>query len=196
MGELYKKAELYLASADSNDVIVEIGSSLTGSGSTPFFNSLANQKGTTLHTIDIDDKVSSNQRLNATVTYQMSGSRWATTIFPALNKKISLLYLDNYDYDYRVGFPSWVDDQKVEYQEKYGITLNNLDCTVEHLKQMIALLPYMADHSTVICDDTYLSNGCWIGKCGAVVPYLIVNGFKIIDIECVTGSAYAVALSR
>ena len=193
---MFRKAEVYIKDSSLNNVIVEIGTAHGPDSSTQIFNSIAQQKGTVVYTVDLDDRSEVCDPLTSTVRYQMDGSSWATDIFPTLNKQISLLYLDNYDYDYRVGRASWVDEQKKEYQEKYNINLNNLDCTVEHLKQMIALLPYMAEHSTVICDDTYLFNGCWIGKCGAVVPYLVANGFSIIEIERNEGSSYAVALAR
>jgi hypothetical protein len=43
-------------------------------------------------------------------------------------------------------------------------------------------LPYMADESLVICDDTPLveASDTYTGKCGAVVPYLLVNGYQIV----------------
>jgi len=38
----------------------------------------------------------------------------------------------------------------------------------------------MTDNCVVCLDDTYLHNGVYIGKGGAVVPYLLVNGFEIL----------------
>jgi hypothetical protein len=196
MGGLFRTAEHYFKTASPDDIIVEIGTTRGTDGSTQYFDQLAKQKGTMLHSVDIDDRQYIFQSLESTVGYCLAGSIWATTVLPTLNKKISLLYLDNYDYDYNIGATTWVDDQKIEYQTKYNINLNNQDCVIEHLKQIIALLPYLAEHSTVICDDTYLSNGCWIGKCGAVVPYLVANGFSIVNIDCTEGSSYGVALKR
>jgi len=108
------------------------------------------------------------------------GSTWAKNVFPTYNKKISCLYLDNFDYILDVDniFP-FLKKLKQEYLE-YGIEMNNLNCQVEHLSQMIALLPFMADRSIVVCDDTYTVNDCYIGKSGPVVVYLLSRGYRIL----------------
>jgi hypothetical protein len=41
----------------------------------------------------------------------------------------------------------------------------------------------MNQKSIVICDDTYPSNDCWLGKCGAVIVYLSLNGYQIVKAE-------------
>jgi hypothetical protein len=43
-------------------------------------------------------------------------------------------------------------------------------------------MPYMAEQSLVICDDTPLveANETYTGKCGAVVPYLLCNDYQIV----------------
>jgi hypothetical protein len=108
------------------------------------------------------------------------GSVWAKNIFPTYNKKISCLYLDNFDYIWDVDNISPLAKQlKQEYLE-YGIEMNNLNCQIEHLSQMIALLPLMADRNIVVCDDTYAVNDCYIGKSGPVVVYLLSQGYKIL----------------
>ena len=105
--------------------------------------------------------------------------------------------MDNFDYDWDVARPSAnIVKQQQEYLELFGIEMNNLNCQVAHLQQMMALLPYMEQKSIVVCDDTYLSNDCWIGKCGAVVVYLVSNGYRIVDTENVGGHSYGVILSR
>lgn len=196
MGNLFRRAEQYIKQIQPDDVFVEIGSARGNLGSTHYFAQLAHKHGTVLHSVDIDDRSQIFRYIpEGLVGHQAPGSEWARQTFPALNKKIALLYLDNYDYNYWVNDDcQMIQDQLIEYQTKYNITLNNTDCTVEHLKQMIYLLPYMSSNGVVICDDTLLYNDCWIGKCAAVVPYLLANGYQITEIEQIDGSSYGVIL--
>lgn len=107
------------------------------------------------------------------------GSVWSKN-FKEYNKKISCLYLDNFDYIWNVeDVPEWCV-QQIESYRGLGIDMNNFNCQVEHLSQMLNLLPYMAKNSIIICDDTYRYNDCWIGKCGAVIPLLVIHGYQIL----------------
>ena len=89
-----------------------------------------------------------------------------------------------------------IERQKAQYLNEFGLVMNNQNCQVAHLQQMMALYPYMNQNSIVVCDDTYLSNDCWIGKCGAAVVFLQANGYRIADIESQGGSSYGVILVR
>ena len=188
MGNLFRQAEQYIKQIQTDDVFVEIGSARGAQGSTHHFAQLAHSHGTVLHSVDIDDRSHIFQYIpEGVIGHQAPGSEWSKYTFPTLNKKIALLYLDNYDYNYWVGDNcQMIQDQLIEYQTKYNITLNNTDCTVEHLKQMINLLPYMSSDSVVICDDTFLYNDCWIGKCGPAVVYLLACGWEVahLTLDC------------
>ena len=197
MGNLFRKAEQCIQQISSNDVFVEIGSARGTGGSTHYFAELAKQVGTVLHSVDLDDRQYIFRDIPNVIGYQDSGSNWAKHVFPTLGKTIACLYLDNYDYNYWGDIDNnIIKNQKIEYLEKYNMVMSNQDCVVEHLKQMMALLPFMGKNSVVICDDTYLQNDCWIGKCGAVVPYLVANGFSITEVECLQGSSYGVLLTN
>jgi len=196
MGNLFRSVEKHLVVND-REVFVEIGTARGSGGSTQYFDQLARQHNTKLHTVDIDSREYILQYTPNTIGYQMSGSMWAQDVFPLLDKHIACLYLDNYDYNYWIGDNcEMIQSQKTEYQEKYNIVLSNNDCQVEHLKQMISLLPFISDTGIIVCDDTYLYNDCWIGKCGAVVVYLLANNYKIVEIDDVQGQSYGVILKR
>ena len=75
-----------------------------------------------------------------------------------------------------------IAQQRTWYALK-GIEMNNLDCQVQHLHQMLYLIPYMSDRAVVCVDDTYEYNGVFIGKGGAVVPYLLAIGYTILEKE-------------
>ena len=104
------------------------------------------------------------------------GTEWTKTC----KHQISVLYLDNFDWIWEVGAQDkMIEEQRVWYQER-GLTMNNMTCQVAHLTQMQNLLPHMTDNSIVCIDDTILHNGVYTGKGGAVVPYLLMNGFEIL----------------
>jgi hypothetical protein len=200
MGQVFKLAEQYLPDVGINDVFVEIGSD-RGDGSTRLFAEMALKNQTVLHTVDINDYpqewCEKHGVTQGVVWHQATGSEWAKDVFPTLNKKIVCLYLDNFDYNYNtVHIDPMIIEQQKQYREDYGIEMNNENCLVEHMKQMIALFPYMSEHSIVICDDTYDSNGCWIGKGGPIVTFLQAQGFHLAAIEAEHRLSYGVVLKR
>lgn len=159
------------------DMILEIGSD-QNEGSTAFFNGLALNYDVPFYTVDVVDDAKKRFVHLENTTWQIEqGSTWTKTVLPTLNKKIKVLYLDNYDWS-NPG-PN-ADRLKEEYASR-GVEWSNLGSQIEHIAQMINCLPYMADNSLVICDDTPLQDhsGIYIGKCGAVVPFLLASGFRI-----------------
>jgi hypothetical protein len=187
MGITFKKAEEWLPPPDENNVFVEIGSDRY-EGSTEYFANLAIKNKTVLHTVDLSfepqERITRDGPVPGIFWYQADGSTWARDVFPKLNKTISCLYLDNFDYNWDVANTNAdTYKQQQEYLEKWGIEMNNLNCAAAHLQQMILLLPFMNQKSIVICDDTYPSNDCWLGKCGAVIVYLSLNGYQIVKAE-------------
>jgi hypothetical protein len=196
MGSLYKRS-IDIIEVEPGDVFVEIGSAQGWDGSTHFLNSVARNLGTVLYSVDIDERSDIFQYVSGVIGVQMSGSQWAKDVFPGLDQKIALLYLDNFDWDWNnQQFQHTVDQQKIEYQTKFGVSLSNSNSQIEHLSQMIHLLPYMSNNGIVICDDTLmLSDNTWTGKCGPVVVYLQAMGWKILEVESEPGS-FAVMLGR
>jgi len=200
MGTVFQAAEQFLTPASADCVFVEIGSDRY-EGSTMHFAKLAMHKQTVLHTVDIinDSQIRIERQgpAEGIIWHVGVGSLWAKNVFPTLGKKISCLYLDNFDYDWNVTLINQdIQNQKKFYQEQFGIVMNNQNCQIEHLSQMLALYPYMDKASTVICDDTYLSNECWIGKCGPVVTFLLAHGYQIVFTEEVGSMSYGVILTR
>lgn len=180
MGTPYLSASKWVKEQDDS-VFVEIGSE-RGEGSTACLAHLAQQMNTVLHSVDI---VPQTITVPGLICHTGTGSEWCKTIFPTLNKKISCLYLDNFDWVWdEANRPVWILEQIDQYR-KMGIEMNNLNCQHEHYKQLIYLEPYFADHCVVILDDTIISNGTWTGKSAPGVFYLTYRGFEIV--EKVTG---------
>ncbi len=197
MGDIFRQAEKFID--DTPGAFVEIGSD-RWEGSTTLLSELAGKYNRQFHSVDIDD--AAQRRLGNTAPntqfHVMVGSQWCQEVWPAIGEKIRLLYLDNFDYDWNVRDLDnpMINEQKLDYLERFGLEMNNQNCQVEHMKQIIALYPYLADRCTVICDDSYLSNECWIGKCGGVILFLLAQGFHIAQTENVQGNSYGAILCR
>ena len=98
---------------------------------------------------------------------------------------IGFLYLDNFDWDHH---PDQTEQFVLDQQKRYaelGFTMNNVNCQAAHLMQMTLALPHMAKKCIVACDDTPFNKwwGVFTGKCGAVVPFLLGNGFKVLHLD-------------
>ena len=72
--------------------------------------------------------------------------------------------------------------QKQHYREYMGTEMTNINSQKAHLAQAMLLMPMMADNSIIVCDDTWYhpNEGVFIGKCSAVIPYLMLNGFELL----------------
>lgn len=108
---------------------------------------------------------------------QDRGSSWCEKYSVSSGKKISCLYLDNFDYIYE-GMDC--TRQIEEYQREFGLAMSNQNCQVEHFTQFLHLVDCLDQHCVVALDDTYQHNGCWIGKSGPVVVYLLAMGWEIV----------------
>lgn len=197
MGSLFQEVGQYLLGEfDNNEVIVELGSD-RWEGSTAYFADLANTHNTRMITVDLDPeayhrviKTVNKDHLNRLEFVCADASEWCRR-FNQYSKQIKVLYLDNFDWDWEVDKPSDSIRQQRAWYRKMGIDMNNINCQQNHLIQMINLLPSMSLKSIVCIDDTYEHNGVYIGKGGAVVPYLTIYGYQILK-----SSDYGVILGR
>lgn len=181
MANFHLNSQPYLEqlSYQAGDMILEIGSD-QNEGSTEFFNALAGNKEIPFYTVDVVDVGQHKFTHLENINWQISesGSRWAKTVLPTLGKQIKVLYLDNYDWCNPGPF---ADETSSRYAER-NVTWSNMGSQVEHIAQMINCLPYMSLQSLVICDDTPLvgHSGTYTGKCGAVVPLLLANDYRVV----------------
>jgi hypothetical protein len=190
MGQIFRRAEQYLDQFDSDHVgwFVEIGTSRNGDdGSTKAIADWAARFGQQLYTIDIDyeniDFVT-RQGIPNIKTYLGSGEQFFQT-WPDLLGTVSFLYLDNFDWDWHPDNPeSFVLEQQTRYLE-LGLEMTNVNSQRAHLEQMIAAMPVMAKQSVVVLDDTWYNQwwGHYSGKGGAVVPFLLSQGYQVLETE-------------
>lgn len=185
MANFHKNAKPFIEQLTFNkdESIVEIGSDRC-EGSTEWFDNYAKLLGVDFYSVDVVDYASTTLKhlRNTNFVITESGSKWAHEELPKINKKIKVLYLDNYDWLGPMdSLRSHELDQVKEYKNR-GVNISNLDCQREHLHQMVGCLPYMTEESLIICDDTPYQDhsGIYIGKNGAVVPYLLSYGYEIV----------------
>ncbi len=190
MGQIYLRSKKYLGQIDSDHIgwFVEVGTSRNGDdGSTRVIAGWAANYNKKLYTIDIDpDNINFVHRLQIPNLHSWLGpGEKFFRNFPDHFEPISFLYLDNFDWDWHPDNPeSFVLEQRLRYDE-LGLEMNNVNSQRAHLEQMIAALPYMAEQSVVVLDDTWYNQwwGHYSGKGGAVVPYLLANGYKVLETE-------------
>ena len=199
MGAIFHRADQHFNNSTAG-AIVEIGSDRY-EGSTLYFAQLAKRFDRQFHTVDITDqaqlRLAARPSLADIHWHVGRGANWAAKVWPTFNQSIGCLYLDNFDYDWNTKNQSQnVLEQKAWYKSEFGIDMVNQNCQVEHLRQMISLLPWMSEKCLVICDDTYQINECWVGKGGGVVLYLLCHGFEIAEVQRIPGPGFGVILTR
>lgn len=196
MGKLYQQVGQYLYGMFDGEVIVEIGSD-RWEGSSAYFADLANTHGMRLITVDLDAEA--GVRLRRTIApqhvpgvefVQADGVTWSKQYS---GPTIRALYLDNFDWDWNTNRPSDMIQQQQQWYSAQGLVMNNLNSQAVHLAQMMNLMPHMSKSGEICVDDTYEYNGVYIGKGGAVVPYLMSQGFHMLaarDYGVILGCGY------
>lgn len=188
MGKIFQHVEEWLPMVPADSVFVEIGSE-RGEGSTVFFAKLAERHGTVLHTVDIDRvaryrEYLENKGVNPdSIIWHTGepGSTWCKQSWPSINKPISLLYLDNFDWIYDLrDVNNHIHRQIENYRTLYSIEMTNENCQDEHFSQLLLLEEWLHPDGIVVLDDTYLQNGVWTGKSGPVVVYLKQRGYQVV----------------
>jgi hypothetical protein len=183
MGRVFLEAEKYLDQIDTAE-FVEIGTSRNGDdGSTKTLAGWCHR----LITVDVDPvncEFVRNFNLPNVEVVNSTGEDYLRTRIYGM-RPIGLLYLDNFDWDWH---PDKTPDFILEQQKRYatlGLEMNNVNSQRAHLAQMILALNHMAKQCLVVCDDTWYNKwwGHYSGKSGAVVPYLLANGFEVLYTE-------------
>lgn len=178
------------------EMIVEIGSD-RWEGSSSYFADLANTHAMRFVSVDLD--AGARERIRRTINpvhssitefVQAEGTQWTAQY---QGPRIKALYLDNFDWDWSTNKHTEMIKEQKEWYANKGIILTNLNSQTAHVTQMVNLLPYMSRQCVVCVDDTYEYNGVFIGKGGAVVPYLLGQGFGMLaarDYGVILGRGY------
>jgi len=193
MGTYYKNVPDHLDGIDNGDFL-EIGVD-RGEGSTRFFADIAKERGVKFVGVDASPeqiefagdrcKHEDGSMLEHVELVSAKGEDYLSQLRDSgSDRKFSMVYLDNFDWDYWLDVPPepFVAGAKQYYRDTMGIEMTNLNSQLTHMIQAVRLLPFLTPNCLVVCDDTWFEpkEGIFIGKCSAVLPYLIVNGFKLV----------------
>jgi len=184
MGQTYKRIKDYVLEVNDQDgAVVEIGSSRPGDDqSSPYLRDLAKEIGKIFYTCDIDPAQATELLQQGINAHCYKGEDFLRSFAG----KISIAYLDNFDWNWHpMNTEAWTKDQMVQYKEKFGLEMNNVNSQMTHLGQTI-LIEQLSTEKSIICfDDTWYDRGWDIynGKGGASVPYLLSKGYKVLHTE-------------
>lgn len=183
MSDIYKLAQDYVTKVNNDEIFVEIGSD-RWEGSTPWIADFAKNHSCDFYSVDINTDCHRRIHKDNIIWQTASGSHWAKHVLPSLNKKIKFLYLDNFDWMWNAYTVSeHIQNQVNEYQNRWGLTMNNENCQQEHFDQAVYVTPYLSDNAVIICDDTFRDNGAWTGKCAPALYWFKHNGFELVHAD-------------
>ncbi len=166
--------------------IVEVGSQRSpGKGSSYELKALADEMSTNFYTVDLS-KISYKAAESA--VGKCAFNEDGAAFLEHFKEEIFLLYLDNYDIIYSdahaLDIASRMADVSVELGYSFeDATQQNSRSMLMHLAQAQAALPKLSEKCIVGLDDTLLRDGIWWGKGALAAPFLMHNGFKIIEID-------------
>ena len=174
----YTKLKNINLNSNQDSIVVEIGSE-NGEGSSVWLYNWAKQRTMEFYSVDVEHRMREKMYPEINWVVTSSGSDWCKNSLPGLNKKIKVLYLDNFDWIWdENNIHSHIQQQIFKYLER-GVIMNNQNCQEEHRLQVEYCLPYLDEQAVVIMDDTFYNNDNWDGKCATAIPLLIQHGFEI-----------------
>lgn len=163
-------------------VLVEIGTTrenVEGQGSTRLIADFCKKHEVHFITVDMDPH---NTRMAAEMFARLQMP------FEAVNMKgedflrsyagqLDFVFLDAYDFDH--GKHSELRQSR--YMKFLGGKINDEDCHRMHLDCAQSIFAKLAPNGIVCFDDTWLADDRWTAKGVLAMPYLLQNGFSVIE---------------
>ncbi len=163
--------------------IVEIGSARESSGeesSTFFYSALSKKVNAEFYSVDFSPQ---SRAMAAEVVGGNAVLSDGTAFLKVYNtysqRKIALLYLDNFDVVYNDKHKQSLLKRVGSVYDDNNEVITNERSAAVHLEQIKAAQPFLAIKNVVIVDDTKLTEDGWWGKGALVVPFLLESGYKI-----------------
>lgn len=152
---------------NAGEIAVEIGAE-RGEGSTAYLTEYCAERGIPFYSVDIAPQLPQ--------TIKMDGAEWLRN-----NKEtIKFAYLDNFDYIFdEIANEPWLLDQVKQYADM-GIDMNNDNSKAAHLEQAQLVHRNSTAGTVILIDDTWLQGG-YNGKGGTAVPWLLDNGWELLE---------------
>ena len=100
------------------------------------------------------------------------------TFLQQFSGQVDYAFLDAYDFDH--GKHSALRQQR--YQKYLGSRIDEQQCHLMHLECAKALVEKLSPNGVICIDDTWQDEqGHWTAKGTLAVPFLLKNGFEIIE---------------
>ena len=178
MGKPFREIEKYQNRLKGS--VIEVGSERF-EGSTCFLADFCHRNNLKFYSVDFE--IVAHQRAKLipnTIAVQMKAEDFLKNIFPK-DERICFAYLDGFDYIFDEIKDTKAVIGQIDTYKQYGLELNNENSKKSHLEIARLLLDFVADKCFVMFDDTWGVNGAFEGKGGYAVPFLLENGFKVIE---------------
>ena len=171
--------------------VVEIGSEREA-GSTRIIAELANKHDVTFITVDFNqDTTAAAENIVKSVNKKFEAvNDFGEKFLERFSEELSLVYLDAFDLA-----GDWHPAKLADSYRKKGVELTNENCYKMHLDCAVALCRKMKKGTYVCFDDVNPVDEeghlilrkveshypYWSGKGKTAIPYMLKNGFKLID---------------
>jgi len=162
--------------------MVEIGTTrenVPGQGSTRKLAEFCKQHGISFVTVDMDEHNARMARLTfegMSVDFEavaMKGEEYLRQ----RQQSVDFVFLDAYDFDH--GKHSELRQSR--YLKYLGSRIDEQACHQMHLDCAQSLARLLSPYGVVCMDDTWLDGGRWTAKGTLAMPYLLDNGFELVD---------------
>lgn len=164
-------------------VMIEVGTtreSVPGQGSTEKLARLCAALGIDFITVDMDPRNSANARRmfrRLGLPFQAVTDK-GEDFLASYQGTIDYVFLDAYDFDH--GQHSELRQSR--YEAFLGSRIEEAQCHQMHLDCSLALRDKLSDDGLICFDDTWRdSAGKWTAKGTTAMPYLLRNGFELIE---------------
>lgn len=163
--------------------MIEVGTTretVPGQGSTRELALLCDDLGIDFITVDMDPVNTQRaqrmfRRLNLPFRAVTAKGEEYLTDYPGI---VDFVFLDAYDFDH--GKHS--DLRQLRYEENLGGKINDADCHQMHLTCAQALRDKLSPQGLICFDDTWRDEqGAWTAKGATAMPYLLENGFELVE---------------
>jgi hypothetical protein len=162
--------------------VIEVGSTreeVPGQGSTRKIAQFCKEYGLHFISVDMDPhntKMAQEvfRELNAEfVAVNMKGEEFLAEF----DQNLDFVFLDAYDFDH--GGHS--DLRQSRYEKFLGAPIDDQECHRMHLTCAEILVEKLSPEGVICLDDTWLDNGEWKAKGTLAMPYLLENGFQLLE---------------
>lgn len=169
--------------SDRKPVLIEIGTTredVPGQGSTKLLADYCKANSLDFITVDMDPR-------NSEMAKQTFSALDATD-FQAITSKgedylrdyegpIDFIFLDAYDFDH--GKHSELRQSR--YKKFLGARIDEVECHRMHLDCAQSVAKKLSPLGLVCFDDTWLEDGKWTAKGTLGMPFLLANGFEVVE---------------